>query len=67
MERNEEKKKEYIKFLLSNRSKYRFQDSIMLLYKLDKDVLVIEIYKYTNNKKPNDFYTLIGKKKPIFI
>lgn len=69
MELNEYKKREYIKYLLLNHSKYLFKDSIYLDYiqYLDPKFLIIDTYKYTINKSPNDFFTKVYKNKPRFL
>jgi hypothetical protein len=68
-EKNELKKKEYIKNLYFNDSNFLFKDSIYFDFKekIKYNYMIIQVYKYSINKSPNDFYTRISVESPKFI
>jgi hypothetical protein len=67
MEKDEEKKLEYKRYLLSNFSKYKFKDSVYFYFlsELTSNCLLIQTNKYTINKIPNDFFSRIKNVKPF--
>ena len=68
MEKNEEKKIKYKKFLLLNDTSFKFGDSIYNDFKndIDYNTIILQTYKYTKNSYPNDFFTRMKKVKPKF-